>query len=365
MRILLYINTLSKYNYGNLKSNLELMEGFLEKGIEVFLIVNKRSPHDLSVPVEVISLDAKGDFDRPFKLARIVKTLKPDAVIANMLTQMVTASIAKLLRRGKGIKFIGIERDTRAWHRKFWKLPYRFFIKKVYENMDHIVAVSPAVERDLKKTFFIKEDKIKLIYDSVDSEDIRKKAKEPIEENLKDIFSNFKILTVLGRIDAQKEPFLALEVFTRLKKETVGVKLCFIGSGELEAELRKKIADNGLEEDVLILGYKENPFKYLKASKILLHTASREGLGRVILEAGILGIPTVAFYGEESGYTEIIEKYNCGILVPFGNISEMSRKIKKVLEDKTLYQRLSLSANRICEDFTKAKVADEYIKLLQ
>ena len=365
MKVLLYLNTLSRFNYGNLMSNLELMKGFLEKGVEVLFAVNRKTPDDVEVPVEVVPLNARGDLDRPLKLREVVKRFSPDVVIANMLTQITTASFAKKLLGSTGTKFIGIERDTRPWHRRIWKIPYRVFMKRVYEGMDHIVAVSPAVERDLRRTFFLNSSMIKVIYDPVDIDRIRSMATEPVEREMEEIFGERDVLVCVGRLDRQKEPLLALEVFRRVKERNSNVCLCFVGSGELEGPLRERIRIYGLKDDVVITGFRENPYAYMKRAKLLLHTASREGLGRVILEGMSLGLPVVAFYNEESGYREVVEEAGCGLLVPFGDIEGMAEGVIKLLRDRESYRDLSDRALRASERFRRERIVEELINLLR
>lgn len=345
-------------------SNLELMKGFLQKRMEVMFAVNRRTPEDVEVPVEVIPLNARGDLDRPFRLREVVGKVSPDVVIANMLTQITTASLAKRLLGNTRTKFVGIERDTRPWHRRIWKVPYRVFMKRVYEGMDRIVAVSPAVERDLRRTFFLNRSKIGVIYNPVDIDRISTLSLEPVEREVEEIFGERDVIVCVGRLDRQKEPLLALEVFRKIREKEDNVCLCFVGSGELEGSLRERIRSYGFEKDVLITGFRENPYAYMRRAKLLLHTASREGLGRVILEGMSLGLPVVAFYNEESGYREVVEEAGCGLLVPFGDIEGMAEDVVKLLQDREFYRDLSDRALKASERFRRERIVEELMSLL-
>ncbi len=362
MKVLLYINTVSRFNYGNLISNLELMKGFAKKGVDVVFAVNRRTSEDVPLPVDVISLDAAGDFDRPLRLREVIRRVKPDAVIANMLTQITTASFTKLMLGSVKVRFLGVERDTRPWHRKLWKLPYRLFVKKVYENMDRLVAISPAVERDLTDTLFVRRDKLKLIYDPVDVESIRERAREPLDERFSEFFTG-RVLVCVGRIDKQKEPLLALEVFREIRRRVKGVKLCFVGSGELEDELRRRVRAYSLEGEVLITGYVENPFSLMSRADLLIHTASREGLGRVIFEGMALGLPVVAFCNEDTGYRELVEESGGGVLVSFGDVKDMAECAADLLRSGDLYRELSAKAIRTSERLSRERIVEEYLAL--
>ena len=361
MKILIYINTISKFNYGNLASNLELMKGFRELGAEVTFVVNKKSADDVNVPVRVIPLNAVGDIDRPFKLYTTIREEEPNIVIANMLTQIITASITKKILNSDRVKFIGIERDLRPWHMKPWKLPYRFFIKRIYENMDKVIAISPAVKSDLERTFYVNEDKIRVIYNPIDLDRIRELAKEPIEKEFENFFRKRNVLVWVGRIDEQKEPLLALEALKGILKYK-DVKLCYVGQGGLENILRNKISEYKLDKFVLITGFRENPYKYMGRAKLLIHTARREGLGRVILESLALGVPPIAFYNQHSGYKEILGAYNKEVLIPFGDIEGMVRKVIDLLEQNSVYDKLSLKARHTADQFHRKVIVRKLLE---
>lgn len=363
-KILIYINNISRFNYGNLKSNLELMRGFSERGFNVKFVVNKTTESDVKVPVEVIPLNAKGDFDRPFKLKKVIEKEKPVAIIANMYTQIVTTSLAKMLMKDKRTKYIGIARDVRYWHRKFWKIPFRLFVKRIYENMDKIIAISEAVEDDVKKTFFVSSEKVCVIYNPIDVREINEKAKEPLTEQEVKFFKHNNVITFVGRLDKQKAPILALDVFREVYKQIKSVKLCFIGDGELREELENKVKSYGLSERVLILGYRENPYKYIARSKVIIHTAIWEGLGRVIIESMALGVPTFALYNEFSGYKTLLKRCKCGILVPFDRPEELSYNLISVFNEPKKLEILSEKSKKFALQFDRENIISEYIKIL-
>ena len=84
-----------------------------------------------------------------------------------------------------------------------------------------------------------------------------------------------------------------LEQFAKLKKEgkAENVVLRIVGDGDEMPIVQQMIKENQLEEQVKLLGYLENPYPYVVKSDMLVLASIYEGLGMVLLEAILLGIP--------------------------------------------------------------------------
>ncbi|MGB9598652.1 MAG: glycosyltransferase, partial [Minisyncoccales bacterium] len=184
------------------------------------------------------------------------------------------------------------------------KIFYRFFIKFLYPKADLIIAISLGIKKDLIKNFSLKEEKIKVIYNGIDFEEIEKKSKEPLEEF--SFLKNKRILINVARLTKQKGQWYLLRIFKELKKDFSDLKLCILGEGELKDYLvalseklrlktfvwdRDPLSQNF---DVYFLGFQKNPFKFLANSKIFLLTSFFEGLSSVVLEAMACGLPIMS-----------------------------------------------------------------------
>ncbi len=96
-------------------------------------------------------------------------------------------------------------------------------------------------------------------------------------------------------------------------------------------KLVKLIQTYDLEDKVEILGFKTNPYPYIKNAKILLLSSEREGLPTVLIEALILGTPVVST-DCISGPSEILTAELSRYLAKINNPEELSDKIKLALE---------------------------------
>ena len=130
-------------------------------------------------------------------------------------------------------------------------------------------------------------------YNPVDRDDIIKKANQPIDNlNLNLNTNNIKLVTI-GRLEEQKGYDRLLKVMHRLKIDGLDFNLWIIGQGSKKNELEAYIKDNGLTENVHLLGFQSNPYNYLKTSDAFVCSSRSEGFSTVVTEALILGKPVI------------------------------------------------------------------------
>ena len=117
-----------------------------------------------------------------------------------------------------------------------------------------------------------------------------------------------------------------------------------------------------LNEDVLLLGFQNNPFQYISKSEVFVLSSFFEGFGNVIVEAMALGVPVIST-DCPSGPEEIIEHGINGFLVPVGDYNRMAEYILNILNDNELWNKISLAGLKRAEDFSALKMAKNYEKL--
>ena len=184
-----------------------------------------------------------------------------------------------------------------------WKLPYRLYSKIVLEKFHTLVAVSQLIKIDLKEAMFIKDEKIRVIYNPLNTNKILEMSKEDLESHLKKVFEENRVVINASRFTDQKRIDLLIKIFSMIKEAEDRVKLMLIGSGSGENSLRELVKKLKLERDVLFIPYTSNPFKYIARSYLFALTSEHEGFGRVLAEAGALGVPSVSFYNDYTAST--------------------------------------------------------------
>ena len=105
--------------------------------------------------------------------------------------------------------------------------------------------------------------------------------------------STFLLINV-GRFSFEKNQVFAVQVLQQVKKIIPDTRLLFIGSGELEAEIKDSVHQMGLDGDVIFTGNVSNVYDYLQAADVFVFPSRFEGLGIVGVEAQASGLPVIA-----------------------------------------------------------------------
>jgi len=252
---------------------------------------------------------------------------------------------------------------------------YKILIRAFYNKTPQIVCVSKAAARDLVDNFGIKENKIKIIYNPLNTKEIQNSALQPLEQKYEKIFKNPTIITA-GRLTKQKNKQHLIKAFKRVKDEIKEANLVILGKGELEPKLKQLINDLNLEDRVYLLGWQENSFKFLAKSKAFILSSLWEGLPCSILEAMACGLPVISV-DCKSGPREIlapktdinkeaeeIEYAEFGILAPAPNKEKSEESLKQVmieiLTNKNLADKLSKKSLERAKDFDIKKIINEW-----
>jgi glycosyltransferase involved in cell wall biosynthesis len=95
------------------------------------------------------------------------------------------------------------------------------------------------------------------------------------------------------------------------------------------AKLANLIESEGVEESVIVAGFKPNPFPWIKAAKLLVLSSEREGLPNVLLEALWLNTPVIST-DCRSGPREILEFDAERYLTPVNDPEALGRRIREL-----------------------------------
>lgn len=151
-----------------------------------------------------------------------------------------------------------------------------------------------------------------------------------------------------GRFHPQKGVVELIDIWKKVVDEKPKAKLAMIGDGPLMDDVRTRITEYGLQENVKLFGYVfDGPKKYkiFSQSKVVLHPAFYDSGGMASAEAMAFGIPCVGF--DLKAYESYYQK---GMLkVEKGNLDAFAKKVVKLLEDKKLYEKTAGNAGEMIE----------------
>ena len=225
-----------------------------------------------------------------------------------------------------------------------YKLLDRKVLEEVYTKFYKIICVSNSVQESIKQIVPNISTKTEVIYNLIDREEIVKKAE------LVNVRYDKRVINIVsvGRLVNQKGYDILLEAHKELIKEGFEYNLYILGEGGKRRELEKYIDDNNLKKNTFLLGFKQNPYPYIKAADFFVSSSRYEGYPLVLCEAVCLGKPIIAT--RCTGPTEILENGKYGILVEVENVNDLKEKIKILILNKKLrkkYQKLSISRREV------------------
>ena len=253
-------------------------------------------------------------------------------------------------------------------------------MRRYFNHADAIVAVSNGVKYEMIEQFSVVPNKIYTIYNFIQQDVVLRKAKS---EKIRLCNKNEKLIVSLGRLDQQKNYIRLIRQFYSLKQKRKDIHLLIIGSGEEDSALHAEIERLHLSEDVTILSYCKNPFKYLYKADLYAMTSHYEGLPNVLLEAMCLQIPIVAvdcvggpreLLASRSDYENKIygmELCERGILVEDiqsdddGKTSFFCDAIQYMLDHEDYMKEVRENEQQYMEDYSNEKILKQWETLLK
>jgi len=155
---------------------------------------------------------------------------------------------------------------------------------KLYNKFETLVFVSKDNLEKFKQTYKTKAS-TQIIYNYIDSQNVKEKAKEQVEE-LKQ-----PSLVTVARLVPQKAIDRFVEVHSKLVQAGYKHNVYVIGDGPEREKIEQKIKQNRVEDTFHLLGKKINPYPYIKQATYFCLFSEFEGYGMVLEEAKILGKP--------------------------------------------------------------------------
>lgn len=193
----------------------------------------------------------------------------------------------------------------------------------------------------------------------VDSYSYNEKTRKQIRKELK-LKDTDIVIGHIGRFVKQKNHEFIIDIFNELHKENNNYKLMLIGQGPLQDEMKQKVKDLGIENDVMFLGQKTDVNRYYQAMDLFLFPSLYEGLGMVMIEAQAAALPSIAST-EVPAIAKVSDRaYFIGLDEP---IEVWTDKIKEVIkqERKVDIKRIKESGYDIVTE--AKKLEQKYIDL--
>lgn len=278
--------------------------------------------------VEYCLMDA---FDRKH-LHGVIQRYQPDIVHAHDFSATVLCASLK-----ENFRLISHLHYDPPWV-THWNLKTLIFAA-CNKRIDCLLGVSEAIFQSM--IFYpAYRGKAQTVGNPMDFARIRSLAKDVPEEKKID-------LLFAGRLVEQKDPLRFILLIHKLKLAGwQDIRSVMLGAGELASECKKLIHQYDLQDNIEMAGFTENPYRYMKQSRLLVMTSRWEGFGLVALEAGAFGIPVLST--PTSGCTDILGEEAPEL---YGNDDEFIEKVFRLRDDRESYAQWKTRARKRVKSF--------------
>ncbi len=198
------------------------------------------------------------------------------------------------------------------------------------------------------------QSKSSILYNVIDAEQLIQKANSAANKEKYDVI-------YLGRLTYPKNPERVVEVLEKVKMKYPKLSAAIIGTGELENEIKEIINLKGMNDNICMCGFMNNPYGILQNAKVMLMTSRWEGTPMCALEAMALGIPIVST--PTDGLKEIVDCGKTGYLSDQNNVLE--EKIYELITNENIlssFRKKCLEKNRMINNsfVYKDRIRKEY-----
>ena len=342
---------------------VQLAGGMVEQGQDVDLVlVRPEGPYLSMVPSEVriMDLGTRRTLWSIPPLARYLRRERPAALLAALVHVNIAAILAARLA-GCGTHVVVSEHNQISRNAANFSNPAIWFahrlVPRLYPWASNIVAVSRGVADDLARFSGLPTDRIDVVYNPVVTPELHRMASERVDHPWF-VGDEPPVILGVGRLTAQKDFTTLIRAFVEVRRQRPA-RLVILGEGPRRQELEQMIGEFGLQGDVDLPGFAQNPYALMASASLFALSSAWEGLPTVLVEAMACGTPVVAT-DCPSGPAEILEKGRFGPLVPVGDHVALAQAIVQTLSSPLDAERLRRRAG----DFSVERSVAQYKSIL-
>ncbi len=267
----------------------------------------------------------------PLTIRMVIDRFQPDVIHAHDFT----ASVYAALVARKNVPVISQLHYDPPW--TYQKNAKTMIYSAISKRIQKLYLVTPV---HVKKLAFYGayRDKIHIVGNPVNTAEICDRANKQEGGESSDVL-------FIGRLEDQKDPFRFVGIIENLKKRGLQhIHAIMLGDGELRTGCALEIRKKGLNANIKMKGFVDNPLAFLKQARVLCMTSKFEGFGIVCIEAAALGIPVVTT--RTSGTMNI---YRGTERIMFDRDEEIEDRIQELLQNPDMWDMASHQSREVSE----------------
>lgn len=340
------IQIITGLDYGGAeKVVLDLSRGLMDKGNEVLCVSLSLKQNMISEfekdGIEVIQLKVRKNplslVGSLIKFNRIIRERKIELVHAHLLHAMLFASLSRVFYHSWALIYTPHSIKFGSWYRKYLIKALKFLrTKDVLFSKEHYSSI-------FKKDFSVIPNGIAM----------------PLEKGAAQKFDTFTFLAV-GRLESMKNHKSLIPIAAELKNQKRKFQILIAGEGPLKSELQKLIQEKALDDEFVLLGFRDNILDLCRRSHAFLMPSLWEGMPISILEAASAGLPVIST--PVGSIPSLIDK-KTGYL---GQIPEFPKMMLEVMDHyPEAFKKATMLKQKVKNEYTIERVLELHLLLYQ
>ena len=299
-----------------------------------------------------------GGPERVIALRRLVRRSRPHVVQAHggeamAVSVLATAGIPIVYRRVGGAP----PSLRRGWRRRVFR--------RLVGRTARVVAVAEAVRHESISLLGLPPSHVVTIPNGVDLGRLAGHRDRATVRAALGIEDAAPVFLSMAALTWEKDPLAHLRVGAAVLRSLPRAAHLFVGDGPMRSRMEREVSSLGLHGKIRLLGARSDVPDLLEAVDALLF-ASRpdgmEGMPGAVIEAGMLGRPTVAY--DVAGLSEVVLDQQTGRLVPWGEEDALAEAMIDLLGDDEARKAMGEAARLACQSgFSIDQIAPQYVKI--
>jgi glycosyltransferase involved in cell wall biosynthesis len=272
----------------------------------------------------VLPIRGKANLLAPFVIANFARSIGADIIHTHLSTASLWGTLGARLA---GIPCVS---HVQSLNHKHW-----------YLFANHWITCSDGVKKHLVDQG-LSSERIQVLYNGLDpSLFLWPPDGSGIRSEL-ELSPHQPVIGAVAHLSPHKGQIYLIQAMETLVKQHPDLCCLLIGQGKDEQQLRDTVSRLGLERNVRLLGYRHDGAELMRAMDVVVLPSLREGLGIVLIEAGLAGKPAVGT--DIIGIREVVVDGQTGLLVPPADSEALAAAIDGLLSDCDRARQMGLRA---------------------
>jgi glycosyltransferase involved in cell wall biosynthesis len=327
--------------YGGALQVLLLVEGLEARGVENLLVVPTGSDVEAQARKQGLpcrSVRMAGDADIFFlpRFRRLIRATKPDLVHLHSRRGADTLGAA-------GARWAGV---PVVLTRRVDNLEPPVGVEAKYRLYDHVITISRVIRKVLIQQG-VSPEKVRCVPSALDPGPYQGPCDPNSFRQKLGLPPRGQVVGMAAQFIPRKGHDILLQAVPDILEDHPETIFVLFGRGPLQEKMGQEVAPAGLSGSVYLPGFREDLPALLPCLDLLVHPATMEGLGVILLQAGAAGLPVVA--AAAGGIPEVVVHGETGLLVRPSDPGSLAAAVISLLSDPPLAQAMGEAARERVE----------------